>query len=592
MARIKRVGFSLTIAGLMFLLWQGSLAAALPPGTFAGRCLPWETVNDGAFGMGTGNDSSYQSEEGFEVVTFAGRLYVGMEADNQYGARLWRTKAGVHIPARQEDWEEVAADALGRPFGNANIAQNDHIDSLAVFSGVLYASTANRGTSTYGTRIYSSTTGNPNSWTSVITAGFGISRNTNFKDMIVFTTNGTSWLCGGTQNAATGAQVWCTADGHTWSQKNSSGFGTISNSLIASSGVFSGALYFGVVNTTDGGSVWRTFNLLTWTQVLTVAPRPRAEIVGPYNDRIFVAAGAYDGRPDDDPTIRLYDSPTGNAGSWTERDTPIDDDPHNTRTIVDGATVYNGALYLATMNTTNGAEVWRTTDGLTWTQVVSDGFGDKDTFAAELIPFEGYLYAWTSNYTTGQRVYRTGCAICQTRSITGSGRFDYPGVRATLTFTQESLNVVTVCVRPNAFPTVQTDTLPLARTYFISAAPASASFAATLTLGYTDAEFAASDVSAATSLYLSHYESATWEACPVAQRAVNVTSHTVTCRNVTHFSTWAIGGDNGGPSQTGILELRTGNLAFFLSGLLIALLTKWAIMKLKFNILCIEANDE
>ncbi len=46
------------------------------------------------------------------------RLYLGMEADNSLGARLWRTKVGIAYPGDQADWEEVAADANGLPFGD------------------------------------------------------------------------------------------------------------------------------------------------------------------------------------------------------------------------------------------------------------------------------------------------------------------------------------------------------------------------------------------------------------------------------------------------------------------------------------------
>ncbi|MFN2284215.1 MAG: hypothetical protein ACK2UQ_07320, partial [Anaerolineae bacterium] len=183
-------------AALMLLSWYTTANGdTLPPDTFAGPCSAWAPVNDGAFGMGTGPYSSdYDNEEGFEVVIFNGQLYVGMEADNAYGARLWRTKAGVRVPTNQADWEEVAADTNGWPFGNAVITQNDHIDSLAVFQGTLYASTANRSGSNLGTLIYSSTTGALNSWTQVISAGFGDVNNVNFKDMAMFTVNATEWL--------------------------------------------------------------------------------------------------------------------------------------------------------------------------------------------------------------------------------------------------------------------------------------------------------------------------------------------------------------------------------------------------------------
>ena len=127
-------------------------------------CQPFVQVNDNAFGLGGGADGTFSSEEGFEVLVFNGQLYLGMEADNSMGARIWRTKSDVTIPASQADWEEVAADPQGYPFGVSNITQNDHIDSLAEFNGYIYASTANGGSSTYGTRVFRSHTGNPNSW--------------------------------------------------------------------------------------------------------------------------------------------------------------------------------------------------------------------------------------------------------------------------------------------------------------------------------------------------------------------------------------------------------------------------------------------
>lgn len=540
-------------AVLMLLSWQiAAVGESLPPGTYADACSAWTPVNDGAFGMGTGSDGDYCSEEGFEVVVFNDQLYVGMEADNTYGARLWRTKAGVRVPTGQADWEEVAADANGWPFGNAVITQNDHIDSLAVFQGALYASTANGGTSTYGTLIYSSTTGDPGSWTQAISAGFGDTHNTNFKDMRVFQ----DWLCGGTQNMQTGAQVWCTQDGAQWEQKNASGFGVISNTLIASTGVFSGELYVGVASEGISGSVWRTDDLATWTQVFTSMEHPRVEIAAPFDGYLTIAAGAYDGRDLGDPTIAIYRSATGDPGSWEEVGAIIGSNPRNTRTIVDGTTVYNGALYLATMNKVTGAEVWRTTDGATWTQQNASGFGITDIFAAQLIPFNGYLYAWTSNYTAGQRVYRTGCPICQTRIVTGTGRFDFDGVGASITLTAGLPEAITVCVRPDAPPTVQTMTLPVARAYHLAVAPATETFTADITLSYTLEELAASDIDAEASVYPARWTGSAWEACPEADRARDAAAHTVTCRDVGEFSTWAIAGDGAFPTRLRVLAIR------------------------------------
>jgi len=71
----------------------GTTVTSLPAGTYAGTAKPWVQVNDGAFGLGdpSGQNPPYSSEDGFEVTVFNDQLYVGMEGDNQYGARVWRT---------------------------------------------------------------------------------------------------------------------------------------------------------------------------------------------------------------------------------------------------------------------------------------------------------------------------------------------------------------------------------------------------------------------------------------------------------------------------------------------------------------------
>ncbi len=381
-------------------------------------CTPWTQVNDHAFGMDTGDDHSYANEEGFEVIVFRDQLYVGMEADNRYGARLWRTKVGVVAPTSQDDWEEVIADAAGRPFGHPNITQNDHVDSLAVFAGYLYASTANGGTSTFGTQVWRSATGDPGTWVQVNTDGFGNVHNTNFKDMQVFD----GWLCGGTWNERAGAQVWCTADGITWARKNADGFGNPNVTTIWSAAVHNGALYFGAQDRGAGPNedddmarLFRTASLNgmpTWEEVYTgPSGSYRADLLGTLAGYLYIAMQGPHG-------IIILRSPTGDTGTWVQVNTPgmRPGAQANSGTVVDGAAIYNGALYVAVTNLRTGVEVWRTaglsSDGGTsvdWTQVGESGLGDPNNGYAELIVFNGDLYAWTANYATGQQVRQTHC---------------------------------------------------------------------------------------------------------------------------------------------------------------------------------------
>ncbi|MBP7961694.1 MAG: alkaline phosphatase [Caldilineaceae bacterium] len=401
--RIAQLSLVFLALGLCFWPDPVSASPAAPPAA----CYTWTQVNEGGFGIGVGTGAEpFASEEGFEVAVYADHLYVGMEADNTLGARLWRTVNGS--PDDQDDWQEVIA-IDGKPFGHANITQNDHIDSLAGFNGYLYASTANGGTSTYGTQVWRSATGDPNSWTQVNTDGFGTIYNVNFKDMQVFDNH----LCGGTVNAS-GTQVWCTSNGTDWAQKNVGGFGTTANGGTYSGLVFKDALYFGTGGwtSTDVASLYRTLDLDAdrpeWTQVFEgPVGSIRVDILGELNDYIYISHVSPNG-------MVILRSPTGNPDSWTQVNIPsMDGDKRNSGTIVDGGTTFDGHIYVGVYNTTTGVEVWRT-DGtlipnstiLRWEQVGGSGLGNRNTWYAELIPFNGDLYAWTSNYITGQEVRR------------------------------------------------------------------------------------------------------------------------------------------------------------------------------------------
>lgn len=564
--------------------------ATLPADTFAGPCKPWVQVNDGAFGLGDPSVQSppYLNEDGFEVAVFDGSLYVGMEADDQYGARVWRTRPDVRVAPGQGDWQQVVDDAFG------DVNNNDHIDSLEVLGGYLYASTAQGGsahTTTQGTEVWRTDDGVH--WTQVNVDGFGTAANNNFKDLARFIAGDIVYLCGGTANSTTGAQVWCTSGAvqgaePDWSQVNADGFGAPDVVKVWSTAVFSGYLYAGTERSGAGGIVWRSAGAAgvddwTWEAVYTAPVDSRADIVGVFSDTIYI------GFEVPGSGTQVYRSADGTA--WIPAMTDGFGDARNERVIVDAATVYNGALYLATLQAPDiggGAQVWRTTDGVNWTNVMTGGWGSATTFAAELIPFNGYLYAWASDYHSGQKVLRTACPICQARPITGTGRVDFPGVGAALTLTVEHLDVVTVCVYPGAPPVEGGMDGLAARHYEISAWPPDGAFLADVTLSYDEGELTAEPVASGgtlplaragsyegqfaggaareETLHLAHWDGDGWRDCPVEKRTVDAGANAVTCRDVTAFSTWAIAGE--GEAPTGVDMLGLGTMSWWLAGLL------------------------
>jgi len=71
-------------------------------------------------------------------------------------------------------------------------------------------------------------------------------------------------------------------------------------------------------------------------------------------------------------------------------------------TSVSALEVFNGQLYAGATNYNNGARIWRTTDGTTWTAVSSPGFGsaytNTNTIIFDMIEFNNQLYAGTGHW--------------------------------------------------------------------------------------------------------------------------------------------------------------------------------------------------
>lgn len=579
--KLLRLLFPIFCAVLFLGLWSiavsadGGPSTPLPEDAFAGPCSDWIQVNHGAFGVAS-NAHVYESgdfftEDAFEVLVYKDQLYVGMEADDSIGAMIWRTKAGVSVAVTQTDWEEVA-QVDGLPFGNANATeeasgllklQNDHIDSLASFRNAIYASTANGGSTEQGHLLYRSETGNPGTWEPVIAPGFGYTKNVNFKDMQVF--NG--WLCGGTYNAETGAQVWCTLDGLTWTQKSYGGLGKTSDNPetmgVWSGHVYSGALYFGTqhaaaLSTGYQGVLYRTEDISTaaplWTPVYTSPLHGyRIDILGDINHALYISY------QDTDNGIVILRSPSGDEGTWAPVNiTGMDGDKGNMSLVVDGATVYNGMLYCAVKNAVTGTEVWRT-DGVNfegevqWVQVGPSGLGNRKNLAAELAVWNGYLYAWAGNYFSGQEVRRTSCGICQEKTIHGPGRYDFSAVSVTLTFKEESLNTATVCVKPGWVPANPRSSIVVSRSVEVLSSPANSSFIADIDISYHPMEVDVSAVHSPT-LYLRFWAGDAWATSCEGEHSGAM--HTFACERLTRFSSWIISGTPGAVMDVKLYRLR------------------------------------
>ena len=249
--------------------------------------------------------------------------------------------------------------------------QANRIASLGSFGNQLYAGTYNFGGN--GAQLWRSTTGTD--WTSVITNGFGNSSNVGIEYLIEFNGNLYAGIWNSTNtppNHTNGGEIWRSPDGNAWTQVVSGGFGDPTNGEVIHMAVFNSQLYASTWSHTDthGTEIWR--------------------------------------------------SSTGNTGDWTKVVGNGLGDITNISAVA--METFNGYLYAGTYswdsvnNRPGGCEVWRT-DGVTWTKVVTDGFGNLNCYAASsLTVFGDSLYAGTGTWdpvtqtSTGGQVWRCTAA--------------------------------------------------------------------------------------------------------------------------------------------------------------------------------------
>ena len=324
-------------------------------------------------------------------------------------------------------WRQVNINGFGD-------RSNSAIQALEVFNGQLYAGATNFDS---GASIWRTTDGT--TWTAVSSPGFGsIYTNTNavIFDMIEF--NGQ--LYAGTGNwwdDGVAGQIWRSLNGTTWTQVEGGGFGNANNIGVVNFGVFSNTLYAATYNTTDGLEIWRSSsgNSGDWSRVVANGFNGGSNYaictgLTVFNGYLYAAVEAATG-------FGAQVWRTGDGVTWTQVNTDGFGDVDNYQT--GGFALFGSDLYVGTRNDVTGAQLWRSNNGIIWTQVISNGFGDSNNYKIEsLITFDGALYAATDNNTTGVEVWRSsdGTAWSQI-NLDGFGDSNNEGTlwsNATVTF--------------------------------------------------------------------------------------------------------------------------------------------------------------
>jgi len=141
-----------------------------------------------------------------------------------------------------------------------------------------------------------------------------------------------------------------------------------------------------------------------------------------FNNQIYAAPWSYTSTHG----AEIWRSSTGNAGDWTRVVANGLGDATNHAGLT--MEVFNGALYAGTYSDIgpglDGADVWRSTDGSTWTAVITNGFGYTGTYeVSSLAAFGDYLYAGIGRYDLATQSYPGG----QIWRCSGASGCDEPG---------------------------------------------------------------------------------------------------------------------------------------------------------------------
>ena len=102
-------------------------------------------------------------------------------------------------------------------------------------------------------------------------------------------------------------------------------------------------------------------------------------------------------------------APTSGSNDWAQTNTSGFANANNTAVM--SQAIFNGTLYVGTSNSVDGTQIWKTTDGASWSQANSNGFGigtpAQNDSTLSMYVFNGALYAATENTTSGTQIWKS-----------------------------------------------------------------------------------------------------------------------------------------------------------------------------------------
>jgi len=217
-----------------------------------------------------------------------------------------------------------------------------------------------------------------------------------------------------------------------WEQVGTSGLGGgAANQTVYKLVDFNDKLYASIGNGVTGVKIFSSTDGVTWTQVNTDGFGTATNVDAPmavYDSALYVATMSQGLLPGE--LTQLWK--TTNGTSWTQVGTDGFGDAFNIGVVA--MSEFNGNLYLGTLNAVTGAEVFQLDSADVLTQVNSDGFGDGNNLDVwSLGEYSGALYAGTEDQINGAQLWKTTNGTSWSKVMDG-GFGDVNNIRITTLF--------------------------------------------------------------------------------------------------------------------------------------------------------------
>lgn len=148
-------------------------------------------------------------------------------------------------------------------------------------------------------------------------------------------------------------------------------------------------LFVAVENSMNTAEIWKNYITGgTWTKVASLTGTTRVNDMVEFNNKLYACTSGG----------LIYESADGN--NWT-MNMPADTGFNNNNNYsFKSMAVFQNRLYVTANNSTTGAEIWNTSDGLTWSPVMTGGFtnGSSMNQINDLLTANGKLWVSAESF--------------------------------------------------------------------------------------------------------------------------------------------------------------------------------------------------